>query len=226
MAVKKKLVLSLILLAFVVVGCSTLTPQATVTVQPTATLLLPTETLVPTATELPTATLLPTATPLPTDTPTPEPTFTPTLIPFTPFPELFRFYRYWFDGDKSVVYFLNAERETTMYAVINGLDFVCNPDPKNPRQMICEAPTRFTPGKAMEMEIFADEAHRQSVWTGTVPFEKTAPANVQCETEYRLYAAGCSYHSSCFDMQGNYLYSEDYYPGNPNDPWVPWGSCP
>ena len=217
---KTKLLISLMLLVIVLAACSTPAPQATATLAPTATLPPPT------ATQVPTETPLPTATPLPTNTPTAEPTLTPTLIPFTPFPELFRFYRYWFDGDKSVVYFLNAERETALYAVINGLDFVCNPDPKNPRQMICEAPTRFEPGKAMEMELFADEAHKQSVWTNTVNFEKIAQANVQCETEYRLYAAGCSYHSSCFDLQGNYLYSEDYYPGDPNDPWIPWGSCP
>jgi hypothetical protein len=226
MLMKKILLFSLILVSFIVVGCSIAVPKATATLPATATVPAPTKTLIPTATELPTATLLPTATPLPTDTPTPEPTFTPTLIPFTPFPELFRFYRYWFDLDKTVVYFLNAERETTLYGVINGLDFVCNPDPKNPRQMICEAPTRFIPGKALEIELFADEAHKQSVWTNTAYFSSQAPANVQCETEYRLYAAGCSYHSSCYDLQGNYLYSEDYYPGDPNDPWVPWGSCP
>ncbi len=217
---KTKLLIGLILLSVVFSGCTTASPQATATLAPTATLPPATETQVPTSTPLPMAT------PLPTNTPTPEPTFTPTLIPFTPFPEIFRFYRYWFDGDKTVVYFLNAERETVMYAVINDLDFVCNPDPKNLRQMICEAPTRFDPGEALEIELFSDEAHKQSVWTNTVAFEKTVPENVQCETEYRMYAAGCSYHSSCYDLQGNYLYSEDYYPGDPNDPWVPWGSCP
>ncbi|HSN94124.1 MAG TPA: hypothetical protein VLR89_03570 [Anaerolineaceae bacterium] len=216
----KKLILLLMLCSLLIVGCSNAIPQATPTLQATATEPLPTETKVPTAT------LQPSATPLPTNTPTPEPTLTPTLIPFTPFPEIFRFYRYWFDGDKTVVYFLNAERETTMYAVINGLDFVCNPDPKYPRQMICEASKRFEPGEALEIELFADEAHKQSVWLNSVAFAKTVPDNVQCETEYRMYAAGCSYHSSCYDLQGNYLYSEDYYPGDPNDPWVPWASCP
>jgi hypothetical protein len=217
---KTKLITCLILLTIILTSCAAPIPHSTKTLVPTATVPPPT------ATQVPTASPLPTATPLPTDTPTPEPTFTPTLIPFTPFPELFRFYRYWFDGDKTVVYFLNAERETTMYAVINGLDFVCNPDPKYPRQMICESPTRFDPGNALEIELFADEAHKQSVWTNTAYFEKQVPSNVQCETEYRLYASGCSYHSSCYDMDGNYLYSEDYYPEDPDAPWIPWGSCP
>ena len=217
---KTKLLISLMLLVIILAACSTPAPQATATLAPTATLPPPT------ATQVPTETPLPTATPLPTDTPTPEPTFTPTLIPFTPFPEIFRFYRYWFDGDKTVVYFLNAERETTLYAVINGLDFVCNPDPKNSRQMICEAPTRFNPGDKLEIELFADKVHQQSVWTNTAYFNVQTPSNVNCETEYRMYAAGCSYHSSCYDLDGNYAYSLDYYPGDPNDPWVPWASCP
>ena len=215
-----KVFISIILLITVLAGCAAPTPQATATMAPTATIPPPTDTQVPTSTLLPTATLLP------TNTPTPEPTFTPTLIPFTPFPELFRFYRYWFDGDKTVVYFLNAERETTLYAVINGLDFVCNADPKNLRQMICEAPTRFDPGEALEIELFADEAHKQSVWTNTAYFNVQTPSNVQCETEYRMYEAGCSSHSTCYDMEGNYLYSIESIPGDRDLPWIPWGSCP
>lgn len=210
------------LLVMVLSACSGRASDQMASLTPEATDPLPTATETP----LPTETPVPTATPLPTDTPTPEPTHTPTLIPFTPFPEIFRFYRYWFDGDKTVVYFLNAERETTIYGVINGLDFVCNPDPKFPRQLICEAPTRFEPGNALEIELFADEAHRQSVWTNTAYFQEQLPSNVQCETEYRMYASGCSYHKSCYDLDGNYLYSEDYYPEDPDAPWVPWGSCP
>ncbi len=217
---KTKSILSLMMLLVFLAGCAAPTPQPTATLVPTATLPPPTATLIPTATPLPSAT------PLPTDTPTPEPTFTPTLIPFTPFADIFRFYRYWFDGDKTVVYFLNAERETTMYGVINGLDFICDPDPKNPRQMICEAPTRFNPGDALEIELFADEAHQQSVWTNTAFFNVQVPSNVQCETEYRMYEAGCSSHSSCYDLEGNYLYSVESIPGDRDAPWIPWGSCP
>ena len=185
------------------------------TALPTATpTLLPTAAATSTPTSTPTSTSTSTPTLVPTDTPSPTPTFT--LIPFPGFSEKFNYYKGWIDGDQTHFYFLNSRVPDRVYGLVEGThEIVCDPDPTYPYHMECLSDFTEWDQSYMEFTFYADEAHTQEVYKqvyytefGTDP--RYIP--VDCEAEFRIYDGRCYYAYTCYDKQGNYLYSMDNIP--------------
>lgn len=231
-----KFVLCLLPIALVVLaacGAGVAQPSATPTVSPTP--------VVPTAVPAtPTQTPEPTQTPTTVPTNTPEPTATPTLIPFKGFTENFRFYRTWYDNNKTVFYFLNASLDQPLYAKIDQHQLLCEHDSKTQSAMQCVSEDRIEidDENPIPIEFFADKGFNQSVYRYEIKIPKAlVPVysnefdcpdrglNVQCEYEYRKYENYCSTSITCYDACG-YYYSIDNLPPEPNAPWTPIGSCP
>jgi len=194
--------------AVLLAGCatqSTALPTATSTLVPTAV-----ATFKPTST--PTSTSTPTL--VPTETPEPIPTFT--LIPFPGFSEKFNYYKGWIDGDQTHFYFLNSRVPDRVYGLVEGTqEIVCDPDPTYPYHMECLSDFTEWDQSYMEFTFYADEALTQEVYKqvyytefGTDP--RYIP--VDCEAEFRIYDGRCYYAYTCYDKQGNYLYSMDNIP--------------
>lgn len=208
--------------------------------QPTATAMAsPTEILSAIVQETPTLTPEPTQTPTPLPTDTPVPTATATLIPFKGFADNFRFYRSWYDGGKTIYYFLNAWLEQPLWAKIGEFSLKCAHDPDTQSAMKCISDERIElpDTEPLPIEFFADEGMKQSVFVYEIVLpEALKPVysnqfdcpergqNVQCEIEYRLYADYCSTSITCYDACG-YYYSIDNLPPDPDAPWTPVGSC-
>ncbi len=198
--------------AILLAGCatqSTALPTATSTLLPTVT-----------ATSKPSATPTSTSSPTlaPTDTPQPTPTFT--LVPFPGFSVMFNYYKGWIDDNENDThfYFLNSQVPNRVYGTVEDEgthDLVCDPDPLYPYHMECVC--NFTDWKHsyMEFTFYADEAHTQQVYQRTYYTEFGNEAEiipVDCEVEYRIYDGRCYYAYTCYDKQGNYLYSKDNIP--------------
>lgn len=204
--------------------------------QPTANPTKVTPTIVvATSTQTPEPTLTPTS----TLTNTPEPTATPTLIPFKGFTADFRFYRSWYDNNRTIFYFLNASLDQPLYAKIAQYQLICNHDPETQSAMKCISEDRIEieSESTVPIEFFADERFTQSVFLYNIKIPKALVPlysnafdcpdrgqNVQCEYEYRKYESYCSTSITCYDACG-YYYSIDNLPPEPDAPWVPIGSC-
>ena len=187
-----------------------------------------------------TSTPEPTLTPISTPTNTPGPTATPTPIHFKGYPENFRFYRTWFDNNKTVFYFLNASLDQPLYARIDQSQLYCEHDSKTQSAMQCISEDRIEvkDDKPILIEFFADKDFYQMVYRYEITIPKALQPlysnefdcpdrgqNVQCEYEYRKYADYCSTSITCYDACG-YYYSIDNLPPDPDAPWTPIGSCP
>ncbi len=164
----------------------------------------------------------PTWTPQPTYTLYPTPTIvlpspTSSVISSDSFPRLFSYYRGWinYDEEETIFYFLNASIKGKLYGTIDGIfDIVCEPDSEYPAHMKCVSGNINWKNSYMEFTFYADQAksqiaHQQTFHTNFGP-DPLIPAD--CEAEFRIYDGRCYYAYTCYDKQGNYLYSMDNMP--------------
>ena len=234
----KSFLILLPIIIFVLSACGAGNIQPTPTTVPSPTEILPT---IPSPTSTPT--LEPTLTPTNEPTSTPEPTATATLIPFVGFTNMFRFYRTWYDNDKTVFYFLNAGLDNTIYAKIGEHTLECAVEVigmPTPNALKCVSQDRIEQDKKnpIKMTFFADPALKQMVYEYEFAIARGPEAvyytgndcpargtNVWCETEYRQYASTCTTSLTCYDACG-YYYSFDNIPAGLDEPWTPTVYCP
>jgi len=234
----KSFLILLPIIIFVLSACGAGNIQPTPTTVPSPTVILPT---IPSPTSTPT--LEPTLTPTNEPTSTPEPTATATLIPFVGFTNMFRFYRTWYDNDKTVFYFLNAGLDNTIYAKIGEHTLECAVEVigmPTPNALKCVSQDRIEQDKKnpIKMTFFADPALKQMVYEYEFAIARGPEAvyytgndcpargtNVWCETEYRQYASTCTTSLTCYDACG-YYYSFDNIPAGLDEPWTPTVYCP
>ncbi len=189
---------------------------------------------VPTA--LPSATLpLPTNTPLPTATPTLAPTATATLLPtltqtptvtVTPFPgfsERFKFYQAWTKDETTYFYFMNAQVDQTIYAMVDDLEgnqypITCPPDKQYPQDIRCYSDTLFK-GKTDYKVTFYSDPERQYAFYENI-FATDLNTRYQdydnCEKEYRIYDGKCYSAITCYGENGEVVYTFDNIPYDGN----------
>jgi len=234
----KSFLILLPIIIFVLSACGAGNIQPTPTTVPSPTEILPT---IPSPTSTPT--LEPTLTPTNEPTSTPEPTATATLIPFVGFTNMFRFYRTWYDNDKTVFYFLNAGLDNSIYAKIGEHTLECAVEViglPTPNALKCVSQDRIEQDKKnpIKMTFFADPALKQMVYEYEFAIARGPEAvyytgndcpargtNVWCETEYRQYASTCTTSLTCYDACG-YYYSFDNIPAGLDEPWTPTVYCP
>lgn len=234
----KPFLILLPIILLVLSACGAGNVQTTPTSVPSPTAAIPT--VIPST---PTQTAEPTSTPTNTPTNTPEPTETPTLIPFLGFTNMFRFYRTWYDNDKTVFYFLNAGLDKTIYAKIGEHALECAVEViglPTPNALKCVSQERIEQDKKnpIKMTFFADPDLKQMVYEYEFSIARGPEAiyftgndcpargtNVWCETEYRQYASTCTTSLTCYDACG-YYYSFDNIPEGMDEPWTPTAYCP
>jgi len=234
----KSFLILLPIIIFVLSACGAGNIQPTPTTVPSPTEILPT---IPSPTSTPT--LEPTLTPTNEPTSTPEPTATATLIPFVGFTNMFRFYRTWYDNDKTVFFFLNAGLDNSIYAKIGEHTLECAVEViglPTPNALKCVSQDRIEQDKKnpIKMTFFADPALKQMVYEYEFAIARGPEAvyytgndcpargtNVWCETEYRQYASTCTTSLTCYDACG-YYYSFDNIPAGLDEPWTPTVYCP
>lgn len=210
----KKTILSLLLFSLLLSACHaqvspTLEPTATQEPSPTAT-LLPS----PSASPLPSATTVPSPTPIPSPTP----------YPFSGFLPQFRLFRTWYDENRTVFYFLNAGLDHPLFARADEFDLQCQPDPKHPKELICNYDGKIANRSIMLFEFFSDPERKNSLFSASFDANLVDDTvyhhqfdcpergqNVSCNSEYRLYDGVCYYAHTCYDACGLY-YSKDNIP--------------
>ncbi len=211
---KKIRLLFAIILILAVSACAKPLAEAP-TEAPTPTLQLPTDTPVPTVTLTPT--LAPTATPttLPTLTQTPMITVTP----FPGFSDRFKFYQAWTKNETTYFYFMNAQVDQTIYAMVDDLEgnqypLTCPPDEQYPQDIRCYSETLFK-GKADYKIAFYSDPERQypffeNVFTTSLNTRYMDYDN--CEKEYRIYDGKCYSAITCYGENGEVVYTFDNIP--------------
>lgn len=197
-------------------ACAKPTAQ-TPTLAPSLTLPPPTDTLIPTVTQ----TLVPTATEtaLPTLTQTP----TITVTPFPGFGERFKFYQAWTAGETTYFYFMNAQVDRTIYAIVDDLEgnqyaLTCPQDSQYPQDIRCYSDTLFK-GKTDYKVTFYSDPERQYPFYENV-FATDLNTRYQdydnCEKEYRIYDGKCYSAITCYGENGEVIYTFDNIPYDGN----------
>ena len=211
---KKTQVLFAVIMILAVSACAKPTAQAP-TAAPSATLALPTATLVPTATLTPTMAPSATATTLPTLTQTP----TITVTPFPGFGDRFKFYQAWTADETTYFYFMNAQVDQTIYAMVDDLEgnqypLTCPPDEQYTQDIRCYSDTLFK-GKTDYKVTFYSDPERQYPF-----FENIFATDLDtrymdfdnCEKEYRIYDGKCYSAITCYGENGEVVYTFDNIP--------------
>lgn len=209
---KKIHFLPAVILILAIVACAKPTAQAPI-MAPSATLPLPTDTPFPTATLAPT--LQPTATTLPTLTQTP----TVTVTPFPGFGERFKFYQAWTKNETTFFYFMNAQVDQTIYALVDDLEgnqytLTCPPDEQYTQDIRCYSDKLFK-GKTDYKVTFYSDPERQYPFYENV-FATDLDTRYQdydnCEKEYRIYDGKCYSAITCYGENGEVVYTFDNIP--------------
>jgi len=182
----------------------------------TNTALPATETPVPTATATNTA-IPPTATATQTLVPT------ATVTPHPGFSNLFKFYQAWTFEDITYFYFMNAYVDDTIYAIVDDLEgktypLTCPLDQTYPQDLRCYSEELFKGKKEYKVTFFADPERQYPFYEEVVEtkLDETYLTYDNCEAEYRIYDGKCYSAMTCYDDDGNVVYSYDNIPDTGN----------
>ncbi len=211
---KKIHFLPAVIVILAVAACAKPTAQAPI-MTPSATLPLPTDTPIPTATLAPTLPPTATATSMPTLTQTP----TVTVTPFPGFGERFKFYQAWTKNETTYFYFMNAQVDQTIYALVDDLEgnqytLTCPPDEQYTQDIRCYSDKLFK-GKTDYKVTFYSDPERQYPFYENV-FATDLDTRYQdydnCEKEYRIYDGKCYSAITCYGENGEVVYTFDNIP--------------
>jgi hypothetical protein len=209
----KKIQFLLAIIVTMAVSACAKPPAQTPTAAPSPTLPLSTDTPIPTTT----LTLAPTATATSMPTLTQTPTYT--VTPFPGFGERFKFYQAWTADETTYFYFMNAQVDQTIYAIVDDLEgnqytLTCPPDEQYPADIRCFSDTLFK-GKTDYRVTFYSDPERQ------YPFYENVFATDlntrymdydNCEKEYRIYDGKCYSAITCYGENGEVVYTFDNIP--------------
>lgn len=171
-------------------------------------------TITPTSSSTPTP--VPSKTPTSTATATPLPTFTPTVFPG--FPSNFRLYKYWINYEgETVFYFMDSMIDGKIYGKLsddeNDYAITCEPDQSYPKNMYCTSNDSIYSQAILNITFYSDMDHKHIIHTDELNmFIPDHSLFDNCESEYRIYDGVCYQAHTCFDEEGNVVYSFDNIP--------------
>lgn len=157
------------------------------------------------------------------------PTVTQTLIPIVPsitfspsleFSKSFELYRAWIGEDKRTnFYFFRTGIDVPFFGVVSDgkseHEITCHPDEKYPLHSQCISEDYIFGKSLLKFTFYSDPDQNTAFFTGEFQTGLSSDSTWlgdNCESEYRIYDGVCYEAHTCYDNDGNVIWSYDNIP--------------